>query len=248
MARRPGRACPGGRREPRMATGHMTNRDRPTLLLVEDDAATRGFLGDNLHADGYDDRRRPDGRRRPAPARHRLPRPRDRRRRAPRRARGLDLVAHVREADGVATRIDPGVPILVLIARDDELDRVRAFERGADDVLAKPLELPRAALPGRRAAAPQRPPRAAPAGCASATSRSTRASRSVHLRGDRAGPERQGVRAAAHARGRPDARLHQGSSCCARSGASGPSGRRGRSTRTPAGCAASSASAASASW
>ena len=37
-----------------MATGHMTNRDRPTLLLVEDDAATRGFLGDNLYADGYE--------------------------------------------------------------------------------------------------------------------------------------------------------------------------------------------------
>lgn len=116
----------------------MTNRDRPTLLLVEDDAATRGFLGDNMHADGYDvvlaetaaeglrllgtafpdvavvDAGLPD-------------------------ASGHDLVAHVRRADGLASRIDPGVPILLLIGRDDELDRVRALERGADDVLAKPV-------------------------------------------------------------------------------------------------------------
>jgi len=127
----------GGKSQPRMATGHMTNRDRPTLLLVEDDAATRGFLGDNLHADGYElvtAQTAADGLRQLGAAfpdvaivDAGLP-----------DASGLDLVAHVRAADGVATRIDPGVPILVLIPRDDELDRIRAFERGADDVLVKP--------------------------------------------------------------------------------------------------------------
>ena len=116
----------------------MTNRDRPTLLLVEDDPATRGFLGDNLHADGYEivtAETAADGLRLLASSYPDvaivdagLP-----------DASGLDLVAHVRAADGVASRVDPGVPVLVLLPRDGELERVRALERGADDVLAKPL-------------------------------------------------------------------------------------------------------------
>lgn len=116
----------------------MTNRDRPTLLLVEDDAATRSFLGDNLEADGYavvtaetaHDGLRLFGTAFPDVAIVDAGLP---------DAPGLDLVAHARAADGVATRIDPGVPIVVLLARDGELERVRALERGADDVLAKPL-------------------------------------------------------------------------------------------------------------
>ena len=116
----------------------MTNRDRSTILLIEDDEATRMFLADNLTADGYDlivadcareglrlletsfpdlalvDVGLPDG-------------------------SGLDLLSHVREADGVASRIDPHVPVVVLGASDGELDRVRAFERGADDVMHKPF-------------------------------------------------------------------------------------------------------------
>ena len=166
-----------------MATGHMTNRDRPTLLLVEDDPATRGFLGDNLYADGYEivaaetaaeglrqlgvafpdvaivDAALPD-------------------------ASGLDLVAHVRGADGVATRIDPGVPILVLIARDDELDRVRAFERGADDVLVKPPSYRE--LRCRIDALLRRSDRRSRAGRLRVGDLEIdTASRSVHLRGDR---------------------------------------------------------------
>lgn len=124
--------------QPRIPTEHMTNRDRPTLLLVEDDAATRGFLGDNLHADGYDvvsaetahDGLRLLGTAFPDVAIVDASLP---------DAPGLDLVAHARASDGVGTRIDPGVPILVLLPRDGELERVRALERGADDVLAKPL-------------------------------------------------------------------------------------------------------------
>ena len=109
-----------------------------TILLVEDDDATRTFLADNLTADGFDmlvadcvrDGRRlleakfpdlvvvdvvlPD-------------------------AAGLDLVRDVRSADGIASRLDPHTPVLVLSGRSSELDRLRGFERGADDYVVKPF-------------------------------------------------------------------------------------------------------------
>lgn len=116
----------------------MTNRDRSTLLLVEADAPTREFLADNLIADGFDvlvaeaaedgrellERSFPDlvvldgG----------LP-----------EGAGFELLRHVREADGVASRIDPTVPVLVVAAHGGELERLRAFEHGADDVLDRPI-------------------------------------------------------------------------------------------------------------
>src|ERR671933_541373 len=102
------------------------------LLLVEDDAATVAFLRDNLEADGFAvatasgtgealralELRTPslvvldimlvDG-------------------------NGLALLDRVRAADGVASRIDPDVPVLVLSGRAGEIDRLRGFARGADD-------------------------------------------------------------------------------------------------------------------
>ncbi len=116
----------------------MTNRDRFTILLIDDEAATRTFLADQLTADGFDlllaDGVQ-DGLRRleadfPDLALVAVTLP---------DGSGLDLVSHIREADGVASRIDPLVPVVMLGARDGELDRVRAFERGADDVLATPF-------------------------------------------------------------------------------------------------------------
>jgi PleD family two-component response regulator len=44
----------------------------------------------------------------------------------------------VRAADGLATRIDPDLPVIVLTGRAGEADRVRSFERGADDHVCKP--------------------------------------------------------------------------------------------------------------
>jgi DNA-binding response OmpR family regulator len=112
--------------------------DASTILVVEDDDATRTFLADNLMADGYDlltadcardglrlletkfpdlavvDVGLPDG-------------------------SGLELVRRVREADGLASRIDPHTPVLVLSGLRGELDRVRGFERGADDYVIKPF-------------------------------------------------------------------------------------------------------------
>jgi DNA-binding response OmpR family regulator len=112
--------------------------DASTVLLVEDDDATRAFLGDNLVADGYDlltadcardglrlletkfpdlvvlDVGLPDG-------------------------SGLELLRRVRGADGIASRIDPHTPVVVLSGRHGELDRLRGFERGADDYVVKPF-------------------------------------------------------------------------------------------------------------
>ncbi len=116
----------------------MTNRERSTLLLVGDDGATRAFLADNLTADGYEvvvadtaeESLRLLGSLFPDVVLVDAGLP---------GAAGLDLVSHVREADGIASRVDPAVPVVVLGARDGELDRVRAFERGADDVLGRPF-------------------------------------------------------------------------------------------------------------
>ena len=127
----------------------MQDDDNATILVVEDDDATRTFLADNLTADGFEllvadcakdgirlmetkypdlaliDVGLPDG-------------------------SGLDLVRRVRDADGLASRVDPRTPLLLLSGRDSELDRIRGFERGADDYVCKPFSYPE--LRGRVAA------------------------------------------------------------------------------------------------
>ena len=112
--------------------------DSPCLLVVEDDVPTRTFLADNLTADGYEllvagsmrdalrmleyhhvdlaivDVGLPDG-------------------------SGLDLVRAVRAATGAGARVDARLPLLLVSGRSAEIDRVRGFERGADDYVAKPF-------------------------------------------------------------------------------------------------------------
>jgi len=109
-----------------------------TLLLVEDDAVLRTFLADNLTADGYEvapvkslrealraleerrvelaviDLKLPDG-------------------------SGLELIRRIRAADGLGTRLDPSLPLVILSGCAGELDRVRGFEHGADDYVTKPF-------------------------------------------------------------------------------------------------------------
>jgi DNA-binding response OmpR family regulator len=112
--------------------------DTPTILLVEDDPVLATFLADNLTADGYElivaetvrDGLRELAYRRPDVAVVDLGLP---------DGSGLELIGRVRTADGVASRLDPTVPILVLSGRAGELDRVRGFERGADDFVPKPF-------------------------------------------------------------------------------------------------------------
>ena len=115
--------------------------ERTTILVVEDDDATRTFLGDNLTADGHEvlvaDTAR-DGLRLleykyPDLAVVDLVLPDQ---------DGLELIARVRGADGVATRLNPETPLLVLSGRAGELDRLRGFDRGADDYMVKPFSYP----------------------------------------------------------------------------------------------------------
>jgi DNA-binding response OmpR family regulator len=119
----------------------MTHDTPATILVAEDDATTRTFLADELTADGSEllvvdcasealraletkypdvailDVGLPDG-------------------------SGLDVVRRVRAADGIASRIDAETPILMLSGRAGETDRIRAFEAGADDFVAKPFSYP----------------------------------------------------------------------------------------------------------
>ncbi|HXS46374.1 MAG TPA: response regulator transcription factor [Solirubrobacterales bacterium] len=57
-------------------------------------------------------------------------------------ASGLDVLREIRTADGVVSRFDPSLPVIVLSGRGAETDRVRGLELGADDYLSKPVHYP----------------------------------------------------------------------------------------------------------
>jgi DNA-binding response OmpR family regulator len=108
------------------------------LLLVEDDPIVRSFLSDNLTADGFevllaDSVRRALGElelRRPDLALVDIGLP---------DGSGLELVSRIRAADRAGSRLDPSLPLILLTGRAAELDRLRGFERGCDDYVAKPF-------------------------------------------------------------------------------------------------------------
>lgn len=109
-----------------------------SLLIVEDDTATAAFLADNLAADGFKvatasgagEGLRAMEVRHPSLVLLDL---------ALEDGNGLDLLDRVRAADGMASRLDPDVPVIVLTGRGSEADRVRGFARGADDYVVKPF-------------------------------------------------------------------------------------------------------------
>jgi DNA-binding response OmpR family regulator len=113
----------------------------PTILIVEDHCATRRFLADNLAADGYEPLEAPsatDGRRLLAS-------------RCPELAiidlglpdrDGLELLRELRESAEHGGSLDSQLPVLILSGRATELDRLRGFDRGCDDYLAKPFSYP----------------------------------------------------------------------------------------------------------
>src|SRR4051794_28740254 len=127
-----------GARSARGAPRRGMTDDPATLLLVEDDPLVRTFLADNLTADRYGvllaeglhDATRVLHHKRPDLAIVDLGLP---------DGSGLELVRRVREADGVASRLDPSLPIVILSGRASEHDRVRAFEQGVDDYVVKPF-------------------------------------------------------------------------------------------------------------
>jgi DNA-binding response OmpR family regulator len=111
------------------------------VLVVEDDERTAAFLADNLRADGFRvgvaaeaaEAVRAIEVRRPALVLLDL---------SLASSSGLSVLDRIRTADGVGTRIDPGLPVIILSGRSGELDRVRGFARGADDYVLKPFSYP----------------------------------------------------------------------------------------------------------
>ena len=115
----------------------MDSQPQP-LLVVEDDEVTRSFLADNLTADGFKVATASGAGEglRAIEVRH------------PRLVvldlllddgSGLELLDRVRASDGLASRVDPDLPVIVLSGRTGETDRLRGFARGADDYVVKPF-------------------------------------------------------------------------------------------------------------
>ena len=109
--------------------------------MVEDDERTAAFLADNLRADGFrvaiasepGEAVRAIEVRRPALVVLDL---------VLGGSSGLTVLDRVRSADGLGTRIDPELPVIILSGRGGEIDRVRGFARGADDYVVKPFTYP----------------------------------------------------------------------------------------------------------
>jgi DNA-binding response OmpR family regulator len=57
-------------------------------------------------------------------------------------ASGLDVLREIRDADGVDSRFDPRLPVIVLTGRGGDTDRVRGLDSGADDYVVKPFRYP----------------------------------------------------------------------------------------------------------
>ena len=108
------------------------------ILIVEENASTRTFLAEQLEADGYEillaDSRRH--------ALHLLETRQPQLVLADINGQTLGLLDTIRGGDGSAGEINPDTPMIVLTSRADELARVRVFDRGGDDVLAKPFSYP----------------------------------------------------------------------------------------------------------
>ena len=115
-----------------------------TIMIVEDDDATRAFLADNLAADSYEVVSACNGRQALNLLEVKdcdlmlldvmLP-----------DASGFELCRRLRDADGLAQRIDPKLPVIMLSGRASETDRVRGLARGADDYVVKPFHYPEVA-------------------------------------------------------------------------------------------------------
>jgi DNA-binding response OmpR family regulator len=57
-------------------------------------------------------------------------------------ASGLDVLREIREANGVDSRFNPRLPVIILTGRGSDEDRVRGLETGADDLIVKPFSYP----------------------------------------------------------------------------------------------------------
>ena len=112
--------------------------DAHSILIAEDDEHTAAFLAQNLAADGF----------RVATAAAAGEAQRALEVRKPdlllldlmlEGSSGLAVLDRIRSADGLASRIDPQLPVIVVSGLTDEAARVRGFARGADDYVTKPF-------------------------------------------------------------------------------------------------------------
>ena len=102
---------------------------KPSLLIVEDDEATLSFLMENLSADGFAvagasgaaEGLRQIEVRHPALVLLDL---------GLSQGTGLELLDRVRSADGLASRIDPDLPVVVLTVYEERSFRLKALEAG----------------------------------------------------------------------------------------------------------------------
>jgi len=113
----------------------MSAAEYPTVLLVEDEPAQREVLAYNLEAEGYRVMQAQDGEEALMLASEQLP----------------DLivldwmmpnVSGIEVCRRLKSRPETrGVPIILLSARSEEVDRVRGLETGADDYVIKPYSV-----------------------------------------------------------------------------------------------------------
>jgi DNA-binding response OmpR family regulator len=102
------------------------------ILVVEDDPTLRETLAYNLARQGYDVKTASDGQSAVESAERSMP-----------DLVVLDIMLPVIDGYEVCRilRKKSNVPILMLTARDDEIDRVLGLEMGADDYLTKPFSM-----------------------------------------------------------------------------------------------------------
>jgi two-component system phosphate regulon response regulator PhoB len=121
--------------------GAFMSDSRPVVLVVDDEPHILSFLAENLVTDDFVVHAAPSL----AHARSKLNAHRpdlilldvglpD--------GSGFELCREIRSSDPLLVRYSPDVAVIMLTARAEEVDRVRGFERGADDFLAKPFHYP----------------------------------------------------------------------------------------------------------
>ena len=152
-------------------------------------------------------------------------------------ASGLDVLREIREADGVESRFDPRLPVIVLTGRGADTDRVRGLDSGADDYLVKPFSLEElrariGAVLRRRESRRDGPSRVGDLTIDPVRRRVTVGDREVRWR-------RRSSPSSASSPPTPPASSPR-RSCSTTSGASAAPARPARSTPTPAACAANS--------
>jgi DNA-binding response OmpR family regulator len=106
---------------------------REKLLIVEDDPAIQRMIGDYFRHAGYDIITAGDGEAGVRMAQSERP-----------AAMILDLMLPKLDGLSVCRQVrerNPGLPIIMLTAKDDVVDKVVGLEMGADDYLTKPFSL-----------------------------------------------------------------------------------------------------------